>query len=132
MKNLVKICAMTAMLVLSTVPAMAEQAAAPPAAAAPNDAGGMMMCRKMQKDMASMMQDMDGMIKSTSDAAMKERMQKMHDQMGAMMSDMQKMHEGMGGMMGRGMQGKAPASAPSAATPAEDDHKTHHPEGEQK
>ena len=66
----------------------------------------------MQKDMGAMMKDMSAMMSSTTDPSMKERMQKMHDQMGAMMGNMQKMG---GGMMGGGMMqgGQNSDSAPS-------------------
>ena len=51
-------------------------------------------------------------------------MQKMHEQMAAMMTNMRKM-DGMmgGGMMGGGMMGGKPA--PSVAAP--EDHADHHP-----
>lgn len=97
MKNFIKICVST-MIITSAVPAMAEQPATPPALCFMM--GNMNM---MQKNMAWMMQSMDSMMKGTSDAAIKERMQKMHSQMSTMMSDMQKMGSNMGGMMGQGM-----------------------------
>ena len=81
----------------------------------------------MQKDMGAMMKDMSAMMSSTTDPSMKGRMQKMHDQMGAMMGNMQKMG---GGMMGGGMMqgGQNSGSAPSTTPPASsDDHNAHHP-----
>src|SRR4029079_17607535 len=50
----------------------------------------------MQKNMGAMAKEMSAMMSGTNDPSMKERMQKMHDQMVDMMSN-------MGGMMGRGM-----------------------------
>lgn len=138
MKNSLKICAMVAMLAIS-YPAMAEHADTAHGTPAKEGSGGMMNCPmmgdmdKMQKGMSSMMQDMDSMMGSMSDPAMKERMQKMRDHMGSMMSDMQKMN-GMMDMMGKGMQGsdektQAPSENPAEKAKASDeaDHKAHHP-----
>ena len=88
----------------------------------------------MQKDMGAMMSDMDGMMKGMSDPSLKARMQKMHDQMAAMMTNMKNMNGGMGMMGGNMMGGKmkqggeTPSPAPSAAPPASSkDHQAHHP-----
>ena len=83
----------------------------------------------MQKNIGSMMGDMDSMMKMMSDPAMKERMQKMHENMAVMMQQMTDMHKGMGGMMmqGRKMDSKAINDAPAAAVTPED-HKAHHPD----
>jgi len=81
----------------------------------------------MQKDMGAMMTDMSAMLKDTSDPALKARMQKMHEQMAAMMINMRKMNGMMdGGMMGGGMMGgkAAPSLTPPAAP---EDHAAHHP-----
>jgi len=53
----------------------------------------------MMGNMVEMKSDMQSMMEMTSDPAMKERMQKMHDDMGSMMQHMADMHKGMGGMM---------------------------------
>ena len=83
-----------------------------------------MMGASMQKGMGGMMTDMSAMMKDTSDQALKARMQKMHEQMAAMMTYMRKMDCMMGGgMMGGGMMGGKPA--PSVAAP--EDHADHHP-----
>ena len=81
----------------------------------------------LQKGMGGMMTDMSAMMKDIGDPVMKARMQKMHEQMAAMMASMQGMHGGMmgGGMMGGGrMQAKPREAAPPAAP---DDHAAHHP-----
>ena len=75
----------------------------------------------MQKSMGGMMTDMSAMMKDTSDPALKARMQKMHEQMAAMMTNMRKT-DGM--MTGGMMQGKPDAVAPPAKP---DDHAAHHP-----
>jgi hypothetical protein len=69
----------------------------------------------LQKDMGGMMGEMGGMMNSTSDPALKKRMQEMHDQMSSMMGHMQQMHSMMGpgmimqgGMMGGNNQNAAP------------------------
>lgn len=82
----------------------------------------------MQKNMGSMIGDMDSMMQMMSDPAMKERMQKMHEQMGAMMQQMTDMQKGMGGIMmqvGK-MDDKKANDAPAATAP--EDHKAHHPD----
>lgn len=93
----------------------------------PAPASGMncpMMDASMQKGMGGMMTDMSAMMKDTSDPALKARMQKMHEQMAAMMTSMRKMD----GMMGGGMMGGKPAGSPSVTPPAApEDHAAHHP-----
>ena len=72
--------------------------------------GGGMQC-DMMTNMTGMQTEMQAMIKDTNDPAMKERMQKMHDQMQAMMTHMQAMHKdgamqcGQGGGMNMDMKG---------------------------
>lgn len=52
----------------------------------------------MQTRMDTMMSGMQGMGEQMKDPAMKEKMQKMHKDMGDMMKHMQQMHEQMGQM----------------------------------
>ncbi len=91
----------------------------------------------MHKEMGSMMGEMKGMMESTADPAMKQRMQTKHDHMETMLTQMQKMHDGMGDMMKGGMMGgpmmqgdkmdsKNTNDAPAVVTP--EDHKLHHPD----
>ncbi|MDI9850070.1 hypothetical protein QM467_18705 [Rhodoblastus sp. 17X3] len=127
MKRLQVIGAASALLLLAA-PAFAEMDAAKP-----EKGMGCPMSdtADMQKNMSTMISEMGAMMKDASDPAMKERMQKMQDQMAAMMSMMQKMGGGMmgGGMKGGGMmkggQGSGEMKAPAAPSP--DDHKSHHP-----
>ena len=83
----------------------------------------------MQKDMGGVMSDMEAILKDTKEPAMKERMQRMHDHMSAMMVSMQKMRA-MGMMMGEQQTGKTTSekqeTSPSTAVSPED-HATHHP-----
>jgi len=83
----------------------------------------------LQKGMGGMMTDMDAMMKDAGDPAMKARMQKMHEQMAAMMTSMQGMHGGMmgGGMMGGGGMQAKPREAAPIPPAAPDDHAAHHP-----
>jgi hypothetical protein len=69
---------------------------------------------------------MSAMMSNMSDPSMKTQMQKMHDQMGAMMSNMQKMGAGnMGGGMMKG--GQSADDAKKATPPAStEDHNAHH------
>jgi hypothetical protein len=81
----------------------------------------------MQKNMGSMMAEVAAMKGDMRDTQMKDRMQKMHMQMSAMMANMEKMG---GGMMGRQMApaGKMKDAAPSATPPTTSgDHQDHHP-----
>ena len=102
-------------------------------------AGGAMNCSMMadsgstKNDMSALMTDMRAMMNSTSDLAMKARMQRMHEQMAGLMAKMQKMSGGMSGMggmtggtmmLGRPNSGSAPTVAPSTAPK---DHAAHHP-----
>jgi len=82
-----------------------------------------MMGDTLQKGMGGMMTDMSAMMKDIGDPVMKARMQKMHEQMAAMMTSMQGMHGGTM-MGGGGMQAKPREAAPPAAP---DDHAAHHP-----
>jgi len=117
------------------VPAHAEElAASPQAVTAEKPAAqpfmGNMNCpmmESMQKNMGSMMGDMNSMMQMMSDPAMKERMQKIHENMGAMMQQMMAMQKNMGGMMqGGNMGGKITNEAPAAAAPEVKD--PHHPD----
>ncbi|GER08859.1 hypothetical protein GCM10007972_27830 [Iodidimonas muriae] len=54
----------------------------------------------MHSKMESMMSDMKDMTEHMKDPAMKEKMQKMHGDMGGMMEHMEQMHKNMGTMMG--------------------------------
>jgi hypothetical protein len=86
----------------------------------------------MQKNMGSMMTEVDAMMGDMRDPRMKDRMQKMHVQMSAMMANMEKMD---GSVMGGGMMsgqmapaGNMKGAAPSATPPAASgDHQDHHP-----
>ena len=84
----------------------------------------------MQKDLGTMMKDVDGMMKGTLNAAMKDHLQKMHDQMTAMMVNMQKMGGMMaGGMMQGGQQpGSAAQSKPDKPSVSPEDQDAHHPQ----
>ena len=76
----------------------------------------------MQKNMGGMMADMSAMTTGMRDPSMKARMEKMHDQMTAMMVNMQKMG---GSAMPRG---QTPGSAALATPPASpEEHDAHHP-----
>jgi hypothetical protein len=150
MKILMKACLFSALLVLPGA-AYAQTATAPQPDTAAKAAGAMAMncpmmadMGAMQKDLATMMGNVDGMMKDTKDPAMQARLQTMHDRMAAMTVNMQK----MGGMMGGGMMGggmiqgaqpsgnaapatpdAAPASPPASSAAPEDpaDHAAHHP-----
>lgn len=113
--------------------------------AAPKMEGMQMMCTPdkkcpmgdqagdMQTRMGGMMSGMQGMMEQMKDPALKEKMQKMHEDMGAMMQHMQKMHEQMGQMPcmmeGKGSMGNAakPAPGTAPATAPDADHEQHHP-----
>jgi hypothetical protein len=112
-----------------------------PKADASTASGGMMMncpmmanMSGMQKDMESMMSEMQAMMKDGMDPAINERMQKMHERIGAMKASMQKMG-GMGGMMSNMMGGQQTGNAapakPDTASPATpvspEDHAGPHP-----
>ena len=126
---------------VTSSPAMpAEKSAGQPPMGGDMPAGGMMMhcpmmdkMGDMQKGMGDMMGDMDGMIKMTSDPAMKEHMQKMHEKMEAMMQQMSGMPKMCGKncpmkeKMGMGkMDGGTTNNAPAAVSP--EDHAAHHPD----
>jgi hypothetical protein len=125
MKTLIKTCLLSAMLILpvnayaqSDVPAESASAMNCPMTAQTAD---------VQKNMNAMMTDMGAMMNSTRDPSMKAHMQKMHEQMSAMMVNMRKMG---GGMMGGAMPpgGKDTDSASSTTPPsAPEDHEAHHP-----
>ena len=125
MKTLIKTCLLSAMLTLpvnvyaqSDVPAKNASGMNCPMTAQTAD---------MQKNMNAMMTDMGAMMNSTGDLSMKARMEKMHEQMSAMMVNMHKMGGGMtGGAMPQG--GKDMGRAPSATPPAAPEgHEAHHP-----
>jgi hypothetical protein len=140
MKHLITTCALALLL---AAPAYAQNT--PKAdAAKPAPQGMMMNCpmmgdtSAMQKDLGSMMGDVETMMKETKNGAQKDRLQKMHERMAVMMASMQKMGGGMmsNGMMGNGMMGgqqpgaAAPANPQAApATPpvTPEDHTAHHP-----
>lgn len=139
MKRWLKACAITAMLALPVV--AGAQTAVPKTDSAPTPnmncpmMGGM---GDMQKNMGTMVKEMSAMMSNAADPSMRERMQKMHDQMVDMMSDMGGMMGGgmMGkGMMGRGMMGKGMMqdnqqgeTDTTPPTPSVDEHKSHHPD----
>jgi len=77
----------------------------------------------MQKNMGDMMGDMNSMMQMMSDPAVKERMQKMHENMGAMMQQMTVMQKGM--MQDGKTKSEKANDAPAAAA---DDH---HPDKQQ-
>ena len=120
MKNLLKLCLLSAVLLLPNF-AYAQTDAAPKSTTSMNCpmAGNM---SGMRQNMGAMMTDMGTMMKNTTDPSMKARMQKMHDQMGTMMTQMQQMGGGM--MGGNMMQGGQNAPAKPPATP--DNHASHH------
>ena len=114
------------------LPGLADAQTAKPAPAAGMNCP--MMDGSMQKGLGGMMTDLSAMMKDTTDPALKARMQKMHEQMAAMMTNMRKMGGMMGGgmmgggMMGGGMMDGKPAGAPSVTPPATpEDHAAHHP-----
>ena len=136
MKHLMMTCALAALLAL---PFAASAQKAAPKADAPAASSTMMNCPMMgnmagmQKDMGSVMSEMQAMMKDTKDPALKDRIQKMHDRMSAMMVNMQNMSSM--GMMGNMMGGQQPGNAAPAkqqATPpsppeSPEDHAAHHP-----
>lgn len=143
MEHLIRVCLVSALMVLPVAASAQNSAAAK--AEAPKAAPGMMMAcpmmgdmAAMQKDMGAMMGEVEGMMKNTKDPAQNEHLQKMHDRMTAMMVNMQKMsamHGMMGNMTSGGMPG-APApnnAAPAAPAPnntspvSPEDHQAHHP-----
>lgn len=83
----------------------------------------------MQTRMGGMMSGMQGMMEQMKDPAMKEKMQKMHGDMGAMMQHMQQMHEQMAQMpcMMDGKEGVGGVSQPTAGVAPGADHEKHHP-----
>ena len=134
MKRFITACAITAVLALPVV----AEVATPNANLAPTNMSCPMMgammggMGDMQKNMGAMAKEMSAMMSGTNDPSMKERMQKMHDQMVDMMSN-------MGGMMGRAMIGGGmmggqmmqgtPKSDTDTMTPnSTDEHKSHHPD----
>src|SRR6185503_10754839 len=84
----------------------------------------------MQKDLGTMMDDVESMMKSEKDAAQRQKLRKMHGRMAAMMVNMRKM-EMMGGMMQPRPPPKenAPSTpdTPSAPVGSPEDHQAHHP-----
>lgn len=132
MKHVMMTCALGALLAL---PFTVSAQTAAPKADTPAASSMAMNCPMMagmsgtQKDMGGMMSDMQAMVNDTKDPAMKERMQKMHDHMSAMMAGMQKM--GSMGMMGGQQPGNAgpakPETDPSPAPVSPEDHAAHHP-----
>jgi hypothetical protein len=133
MKNLKRLSLLIAILAM---PAYAHAQGMPASGASGGSMSGMNcpMMTDMHKDMSGMMtnikgmmKEMGGMMEGMSDPAMKERMQKMHDNMGAMMAHMEKMDKGMGGMMGGSMMmDKGDSSPAKPASPAPEDHSAHH------
>lgn len=131
MKALLKACAISAVLAFP-VAAHAEDEAAKSESARKTQMGmNCPMMGDMQKNMGAMMKDMGAMMGSTNDPALKAQMQKMHEQMGAMMDRMHKMSSGMmgGGMMGNSApKTEQKDESPSAPSTSPEDHKSHHPE----
>ena len=130
MKTLIKVCVASA-LFLVPVNAFAQGASAEKSAPGMGCPTKMDMMG-MQKNMGSMMAEVDAMKGDMRDPQMKDRMQKMHMQMSAMMANMEKMSGDMmgGGMMGGQMApaGKMKDAAPSATPPTTSgDHQDHHP-----
>src|SRR6185295_1554178 len=85
MKNVLRACLFSTLLAL---PVAASAQTDTPKADAPKAAGGMMMnCPMMadmggmQKNLGTMMSDVESMMKGAKDAGTKERLQKMHDGM---------------------------------------------------
>jgi hypothetical protein len=135
MKHLIMICAFAGLLAMPLA-ASAQNTAPKPNTQPAVGTGTMMNCPMMagmsgmQNDMGGMMSDMQAMMKDAKDPALKERMQRMHDHMSAMMASMQKMGS-MGTMMG-GQQPTnttpaKPETAPSPAPASPEDHAAHHP-----
>ena len=142
MKSVIRICGFVALLAL---PAFSyAQDTTTPKAGGPAVSGGMMAncpfadTSGIQRDMGNMMSQMQAMMNTTKDPAMKQRMQNMREHMAAMMVNMQRM--GMGGvtgnMMGRGTGGPpfgnvapaTPETAPTTVPDSPDDHEAHHPD----
>ena len=134
MKHVMMICAFAALLALPFA-ASAQNVAPKADGSAANNARNCPMIAGMpgvQKDMGGVMSEMQAMMKDTKDPALKERIQKMHEQMSAMMASMQKM--GGMGMMGNMMGGQQPGNAapakpetaPSPAPEPPEDHDAHH------
>ena len=144
MKRLSRSCAIAAVLVLPFAAFAqnggAEQSKVPAPASVMTMACPMMgNMDAMHRDMGAMVGDVETMMKDVKDPAQKDRLQKMHDRMTAMMASMQKMG-GMHSMMGMMKGGVATPDAPpqqdvTPDTPAPnttapvspDDHKAHHP-----
>jgi hypothetical protein len=120
MKNLIKLCLFSALL---TAPAYAQTGKGTAMA----DCPGKAQMGDMQKSMGALLGDSESIMKMMKDPAQLARMQKMHDQMGAMMVNMQKMN-GMSGMMGGGMMGGSMMRSGKPATPPADDHGARHPD----
>lgn len=121
MKALLKACSIAALVTFSTA-AYAENAAkksetTPP----PQSRMNCMTMGDMQKNMGSMMKDMIAIISTTTDLALKAKMQEMHAQMSTMMG---------GGMTGSSSsKAEQPETAPAPAPPlSSQDHKSHHPQ----
>lgn len=133
--KIIAIAAAVTVLSLSVSVHAEEHASSLPAVTAEKPAGqppmgGSMNCPMMgdmQQSMGNMMGDMNSMMQMMSDPSMKERMQKMHENMGAMMQQMTDMQKGMGGMMMQGgkTDGKKENAAPTAAP---EDKDPHHPD----
>ena len=81
-----------------------------------------MMSDQMQKQMSTMMTDMENIIKGSSDPAAKSRMQAMRERMSAMMANMQKMHGGM-----RPAPGASEPPVTAVPNAEQQDHEAHHP-----
>ena len=125
-----------ALVALLALPFAASAQNAAPKSDAPAARNGMTMncpmmtnMSAMQRDMGGVMSEMLAMMKDTKDPALKERMQKMHDRMSAMVVSMQKM--GSMGMMGGQQPGNTapvkPDATPPAAPVSPEDHAEHHP-----
>lgn len=124
MRNAIRACLLSAMLVLPAYALTGTDQKSASGMHCPMMAGS----GDMQKGMNGMMTEMRAVMDNINDPALKTRMQKMHDQMGAMMVNMQKMS---GCMIGAMMQGKPKAADPAPAAPAiptaAEDHEAHHP-----
>jgi len=132
MKNLMKTSLFAAIIALPL--AASAQTSTTPQSDTSKPGAMMMNCPMMadmggmQKDLSTMMGEVESMMKDTKDTAQKERLQRMQGRMSAMMANMQK----MGMMMGGGQpQGSAPTAPAAPATPPADvspqDHEAHHP-----
>lgn len=120
MNALLKACSIAALVTFSMAAYAEDAAKKNETAPTPQMGMNCPMMGDMQKNMGAMMKDMSAMISTTSDPALKAKMQKMHEQMSTMMECSM-----MGSSSPKAEQ--KPENAPKPPVSPQD-HKSHHPQ----